>query len=102
MKPKFGFRKVRESDKMADHGLNERVREINEYRAKRKQKREERQREKDRTHQEYLARFSSCPFCASKNLGYQENRQQTDWVRCLDCDATGPCSDGEDDAIERW
>jgi len=102
MKPKFGFRRICQSDKMTGYELDERVRQIDDYRAAQKLKKEERQREKGRLRQEYMARFSPCPFCLSQNLMYQYSGDKTGWVCCCDCDATGPCSDGEDEAIENW
>jgi transcription elongation factor Elf1 len=50
----------------------------------------------------YMDRFAECPFCGSINLRVDINGEKTDWVRCNDCNCTGPQSDGEDDAIGKW
>lgn len=62
----------------------------------------EREKEKELERQKYLERFKPCPFCGGKNLHVDLNGQDSDWVRCHDCNCTGSIANGEDEAIEKW
>lgn len=68
----------------------------------RRAKLEETKKRKEAARRAYLLKFDPCPFCGLRNMSYQDNGLKTDWIRCDNCNATGPISDGEDDATHNW
>lgn len=75
----------------------------NEIKKKHKERRMEITKEKERVRQEYLNKFLPCPFCGSKNLIVELNGKNCNWVRCSDCDCTGPIGEeNEADVILKW
>lgn len=71
-------------------------------REKNRQSAERRKAEREEARQRYRARFKQCPFCSGRNLHVDLNGEKSDWVRCDDCNCTGPIADGEDEAIGKW
>jgi len=76
-----------------------------EQRAIRKQvyneKRRKRLEERERLRQEEAKKYLPCPFCKSKNVGWEWNIPE--WVQCYDCKATGSYTEeGKDEAIRLW
>ena len=95
--------RLRLDEKMTGHELNERIRQLNEYRAEKKRKREELKAKAEAARLERQSKWKPCPFCGfTDNLTYCWNGEKTDWVQCGMCGATGPISDGEAHATENW
>jgi len=47
-------------------------------------------------------KIANCPFCGSDKVGLHYSRDDTYWVECYDCEASGPTSIHDDDAVEKW
>lgn len=73
-----------------------------EQKAERRLKYLERKERRRQLAEQERARYKLCPFCGSLNVEYQAIGMQSDFVRCLDCNGTGPIANGKLQAIERW
>lgn len=82
--------------------LRQRMKINDAIKEKNRMRKMEREKEKEQARQKYLEQFKSCPFCNGRNLHVDLNGREADWVRCDDCNCTGPVSNGERRAIMNW
>ena len=87
---------------MTANAIIERKKRLSELKERKRINREKRQAEERRLWVMKMKVRRRCPHCDSKNIIFNNNGIQTDWMQCEDCHCTGPTSDGYEQALERW